>query len=274
MQSITFECEVITPMFLAGADGSTPELRPPSIKGALRFWWRALNGHLPLGELKKLEGDIFGDTSQQSKFKMSFVDKDFQTSREKPLPHQDYSTFKKEAINIKQRFEITFICRNEAIKNLIENLFPLCCVLGGFGGRARRGFGSVKITNGNYPTSLQDIYICLDNLVPNRFIRLEDKIIYKALQKPDYPYIEEIEIGRANANLLRSIGQATHDVNKKNGYDYGKAAGSANPRFSSPVYISAIATNRGLQSIITTLHHPNGNNRSYDIQKQLKKEIV
>jgi len=33
-------------MFLAGADGVTPELRAPSIKGAMRFWWRACNGHL------------------------------------------------------------------------------------------------------------------------------------------------------------------------------------------------------------------------------------
>ncbi|OPX29474.1 MAG: type III-B CRISPR module RAMP protein Cmr1 [Candidatus Omnitrophica bacterium 4484_171] len=48
MKTITFECETITPMFLAGADGRTPELRPPSIKGAMRFWWRAMNGHLPL----------------------------------------------------------------------------------------------------------------------------------------------------------------------------------------------------------------------------------
>jgi CRISPR-associated protein Cmr1 len=46
-------------MFLAGADGSIPELRPPSIKGALRFWWRAMNGDLGLADLKRIEGDIF-----------------------------------------------------------------------------------------------------------------------------------------------------------------------------------------------------------------------
>ncbi len=35
--------EVVTPMFLGGAvPGETAELRPASIKGALRFWWRAL----------------------------------------------------------------------------------------------------------------------------------------------------------------------------------------------------------------------------------------
>ena len=41
MNTITFELETITPMFMAGADGETFELRPSSIKGDMRFWWRA-----------------------------------------------------------------------------------------------------------------------------------------------------------------------------------------------------------------------------------------
>ncbi len=51
METIKFECEIITPMFLGGADGKSAELRAPTINGALRFWWRAMNGHLPLKEL-------------------------------------------------------------------------------------------------------------------------------------------------------------------------------------------------------------------------------
>ncbi|MGH8508705.1 MAG: type III-B CRISPR module RAMP protein Cmr1, partial [Gammaproteobacteria bacterium] len=36
-------CRIVTPMFLGGANpDNCAELRPPSIKGALRFWWRAL----------------------------------------------------------------------------------------------------------------------------------------------------------------------------------------------------------------------------------------
>ena len=60
MHSITFTCETSTPMFLSGADGVTPELRAPSIKGALRFWWRAMNGHLSLEELKRREVRVEG----------------------------------------------------------------------------------------------------------------------------------------------------------------------------------------------------------------------
>jgi len=47
-------------MFLAGADGKTPELRAPSIKGAVRFWWRAMNGCLSIKDLKEKESEIFG----------------------------------------------------------------------------------------------------------------------------------------------------------------------------------------------------------------------
>jgi CRISPR-associated protein Cmr1 len=34
---------IVTPMFLGGARREAESIRPPSVKGALRFWWRALN---------------------------------------------------------------------------------------------------------------------------------------------------------------------------------------------------------------------------------------
>jgi len=41
MKTITATFEVVTPMFLGGADQSPEGLRAASVKGALRFWWRA-----------------------------------------------------------------------------------------------------------------------------------------------------------------------------------------------------------------------------------------
>lgn len=75
MHKITFHCETITPMFLSGADGQTPELRAPSIKGALRFWWRAVNGHLVTDKnggvenLLKEDEKLWGGTSTINKGK-------------------------------------------------------------------------------------------------------------------------------------------------------------------------------------------------------------
>lgn len=60
METLTFTCKIITPMFLAGADGKTPELRAASIKGALRFWWRAKQREPDHKILKAKEDAIFG----------------------------------------------------------------------------------------------------------------------------------------------------------------------------------------------------------------------
>jgi len=46
LHKITFDYETITPMFLAGADQGQVELCAPSIKGTLRFWWRAMSKSL------------------------------------------------------------------------------------------------------------------------------------------------------------------------------------------------------------------------------------
>jgi len=44
MDSKEFEVEVVTPMFLGRANNLEAELRVPSIKDMLRFWWRATCG--------------------------------------------------------------------------------------------------------------------------------------------------------------------------------------------------------------------------------------
>lgn len=42
MHTIEATYRIVTPMFLGDADQKATNIRPPSIKGALRFWWRAL----------------------------------------------------------------------------------------------------------------------------------------------------------------------------------------------------------------------------------------
>ncbi|MFN3533315.1 MAG: type III-B CRISPR module RAMP protein Cmr1 [Candidatus Brocadia sp.] len=62
IEKICFEIETVTPMFLAGADGKTAELRPASLKGLLRYWWRALQSEPDLVKLRKKEAMIFGSS--------------------------------------------------------------------------------------------------------------------------------------------------------------------------------------------------------------------
>lgn len=63
MAIIEADYRVLTPMFCGGADPSRPELRAPSFKGVLRFWWRALAWARLGGDLEKIheeEDRIFG----------------------------------------------------------------------------------------------------------------------------------------------------------------------------------------------------------------------
>ena len=53
MYKTTYTCVVLTPCFSMGLIEKTPELRPSSFKGIMRFWWRAINGNLEVRELKK-----------------------------------------------------------------------------------------------------------------------------------------------------------------------------------------------------------------------------
>ena len=43
METLTATYRIVTPMFIGDGHQHATSIRPPSIKGALRFWWRALN---------------------------------------------------------------------------------------------------------------------------------------------------------------------------------------------------------------------------------------
>lgn len=73
-QSITVRLETVTPLFLAGAEPrGQPELRPPSVRGALRYWLRAALGSVientaqdVLSVVRKTEAKVFGSTEGDS----------------------------------------------------------------------------------------------------------------------------------------------------------------------------------------------------------------
>lgn len=183
MNTITFNCETITPMFLAGADGKTPELRPPSIKAAMRFWWRAMNGHLPLADLKKKESEIFGGSGEnegRSKFSIrvkhninasnqnisgNFVAKNpdwysFSKSLNKPIKVNPIEYLGYGPYNFKDKwqkhlpsnssFEVSLIIYNDDLQKDIEKSFRLLASFGALGSKSRNGFGKFKILDEKY----------------------------------------------------------------------------------------------------------------------------
>ncbi|NPA48201.1 MAG: type III-B CRISPR module RAMP protein Cmr1, partial [Thermococci archaeon] len=63
MYETTFELETLTPLFMRGADQSKAEFRPASVKGVMRWWFRALAGSYfgnNIAKLREAECRVFG----------------------------------------------------------------------------------------------------------------------------------------------------------------------------------------------------------------------
>ncbi|MFY9825292.1 MAG: type III-B CRISPR module RAMP protein Cmr1 [Thermoanaerobaculia bacterium] len=82
MERETFQVELVTPCFLAGAEGST-EWRAASIRGQLRWWFRAVAGGCwkgDLGRVRREEARIFGSTERKSLIQVQALG-DLETSK-------------------------------------------------------------------------------------------------------------------------------------------------------------------------------------------------
>lgn len=290
MNTISFTCQVITPMFLAGADGQTPEFRPPSIKGAMRFWWRALHCHLSLRDMHTLEGQIFGDNSQRSCFSIRVnaakPDHNFQA---KPVPHKNYTIG---AIAPRTNFTVT-LCWSHTPAFSFQKLcalFELTALLGGLGKRSRRAMGSFSIIEKVQDDQQQALQHTVKVDYIHSLIQLfsphyqqqpggQPKIIntYQGTL-PRYPWIKQIDIGQPkNTGAVPSItSNVTHHMKNKYGHPYEVNLGHAfRGRFASPVFVSVVENQQ--TPIITTLYtEPDRNHRLLDasIQQEFKKNIL
>lgn len=236
MEVITFTCTTITPLFMAGADGSTPELRAPGIKWALRFWWRALNGHLAIDSqirdkkiisagLRDQEATIFGGAGanqsdgQRSSFTLQVKPiRVNESAAEKLVPHKEKGFTAKAFVNTS--FEVIVrLLEDYSIEATVQEqrqkifdrerllaLVQLTFLLGGLGRRSRRGMGSVKLESinssitGNIPvapTSLEGIYDLVKKLSSHYTLQAGSRIQNAYSGRMEkYPWIVQIELGK------------------------------------------------------------------------------
>lgn len=269
MKSITFTCEVITPMFLAGADGSTPELRPASIKGAMRFWWRAMNGDLSLDQLHRQETELFGgvgknDEGKRSAFNIFTESLSLPTRENILVPHKPY--MRGNSFDVKGKFKVSFSVLNENKQFSLEQIgaiFQLTCLLGGFGKRVRRGMGSVCVVSGSerYFRSMQsvrDIKVLVEKATQKTLFQEErDSLVSNFRSLNLYPYIKKIDIGRPTEpkQVIDTISKTTERLHQDHFPEYGASLGKAiGGRFASPVYASVAKIGGKYVPIITTLN--------------------
>jgi CRISPR-associated protein Cmr1 len=173
MNTLLASFEIVTPMFLGGADPKDPTtpqgIRPASVKGALRFWWRALNWarvaalhgsdqNAALRQLHQEEGWLFGQSATESGggqgvFLMQVSDRS-SVAKEQPsgvgilyLLGQGLGERRALAaggsFDVHLRFRPGTRAQDIASVTQAVQIFGL---LGALGSRARHGMGSVALT--------------------------------------------------------------------------------------------------------------------------------
>ncbi len=174
-ESIEFDVEVVTPMFLGGAEKSNAELRVPSIKGMLRFWWRAMCGIDDLNTMRNEEAKIFGSIDKKSTFAMRIGKTDHLRSVMKNLPQGkkfevrsrsrnrsfklgiiDYLAFgirdhkkgyTRMHIPAGSKFQLCFDFYTDEHKKSVLRAFHALIKYGGLGAKSRNGFGSITVSS-------------------------------------------------------------------------------------------------------------------------------
>jgi CRISPR-associated protein Cmr1 len=246
-----------------GADGKTPELRPASIKGVMRFWWRAINGDLPLDKLKKQEDEIFGSTEKRSSFSIR-VNEDLKSKKEYPLPHK--KTYQQSAFKENQTFQVIFRGKN---LELISNIFKLSTLLGGFGQRSRRGFGSIRIKEDDTLISIEEIKKLIKSINPKFEYNHRNKS-----KNEQYPYIKKIQLGRSYSSYNELVKKISTATSGKCGKYLFK-----DDRLASPIYVSIVKFDKNdFRPIVTTLNSVSEKyikfNEMLKIQDDFKKAIL
>lgn len=268
MECITFDCTTITPMFLAGADGRTPELRAPTIKGMMRFWWRAMAANDNKEVMLAKEANIWGSCKEnngRSKVIVSIIDpslRDGEKTTNQMLPYKHSASMP--AVSMGVKFTINIASKIPELLDVGKQALETALLLGGFGKRSRRGFGSVQCSHWEF-TSPDNVLRCIMALLGTPFHLSGNKIKRADIPAAKYPYIKEITIGNSHANsndILLKIGKATHDCANN---ALGFASGG---RMASPVYISVVKIGDQYHPIITKMNSvfpPTMEINNYDI---------
>lgn len=149
MPYIRFPLVGVSPLFVAGAVQNNPEIRTQSIRGQLRFWYRAYLGAIETDteEIYKLESDIFGSTSRASAVSIQVrrILSDFKRIR--PVPHSSRVRFQSQAM-VNTEFELRYIVPPAVpYPTQLSHATSLWILLGGIGRRSRRMMGSVQLAS-------------------------------------------------------------------------------------------------------------------------------
>ena len=151
MESLSFRFKNETPLFMHGAENTAEaELRASSVKGVVRYWFRALvGGGLDGRGLSRVERQFFGGRGNISPFRLRVVSHRPRVAQSFLLPHKTGIRARSSAcITPGLNFGMTLEFRSSELKrDLLGWSLWTAAMLGGFGQRARRGCGSLRLVS-------------------------------------------------------------------------------------------------------------------------------
>ncbi len=169
LAEIRLQLEVVTPLFMAGANQTgLPELRAASLKGLLRFWYRAIYPNDVAGEQ-----EVFGALGARSPVSLAVapVRPILGQVRSPDLSQYSYLGYgligydrqARQSLTVRPYFQpgSTFAITlsfapglSTAAQEKVLRAFWALAMLGGLGSRSRRGFGAFAVTSVSSPIGM------------------------------------------------------------------------------------------------------------------------
>jgi CRISPR type III-B/RAMP module RAMP protein Cmr1 len=268
MEWLKLELEVLTPAFISGADQNQLELRSASVRGLLRWWWRAAVGHQydNPAKLAEPEARLFGSATHKLKSPLRVTVRcnglpQWATNRERLTAEQvgilryiGYGAFfrpgesPRPALAPGSKFTVTLAWPHGVLTNeQQDDLVHAACAwvtLGGIGSRSRKGFGQldgkIAAASSEFRQRASQVWASYrQDLLRNG--RAVDSEI------PPFPQLEYRRIWKSSQtyskwqDALGSIGKC-YKEHRPSG-DKRWIAGEADPRRASSLLISVIREN-------------------------------
>jgi hypothetical protein len=183
--AVTLELSALTPIFKGGSSTAQIDVgrpfRAPSIRGALRYWWRATSSLRSVSDLREREGRVFGGVFDGPVASAVSVDVLRQTSTPGPRPANKPYAFgvtgrpavgdvAGRQVHLGATGTLRLAWRDASYSVELEGALRAWLLLGGVGSRSRRAAGSVwwDGTGIQAPKTVVDYVAMVSALVPQR----------------------------------------------------------------------------------------------------------
>lgn len=234
-ETAEFTVEVLTPMFLGGANGDA-ELRAAPLKNAVRYWWRITQGELSHENMLEKEQKLFGGVTDKAtrslvdvvvtgsvktgnKNKMASIGKKINPeAKNKNVPLSAYlgmgpvdfnGIYTKTRILPGEKFALSVFFPKENRNNLIGAL-SLFAEFGSLGARSRNGWGSFNLLALNSSISLLPRKKLLEKYGKeiSLIFNIDKKYPFKLGKSNGKPLLWKIDIGNTWEDAMRLAGES------------------------------------------------------------------